>query len=177
MRIKILPNILLPLPRSCCGEQESWNVSACVPLLEYSSFKDIFPNSGSSLDLAMIDFSSWNVECPAGTETTQLYPGWSCYDRGFLQQDGDIFFLDRQVLLPYGEFCLARLDASFMRGNQFVQACLPSKKKRTLLPFYSYILGISIISLFCTMVIGHLHHSNSLHCLLGTGLHTKARDS
>ena len=97
---KKLPKNLLSLARSCCGEQESWNVTACVPSDEPISFKNIFPNSGSSPELPIIEFSSWHVECPAGTETTQLYPGWSCYDKGVLQNDGDIFFMERGVRLP-----------------------------------------------------------------------------
>ena len=100
-----------------------------------------------------MEFSSWNVECPAGTQNTQLFPDWSCYDRGVLGHDGDMVFIDRGVQLSYGEFCLAKLEGNSTKGDVFVQACMPTKKRKTMLVFYSYVLGISIFCLFCTMVI------------------------
>jgi G protein-coupled receptor Mth (Methuselah protein) len=105
------------------------------------------------MELSMVEFSSWNVECAVGTQNTQLYPAWSCYDRGVLGENGDMVFKDRGIQLSYGEFCIAKLEGGILRGDVFVQACMPSKKEKTMLPFYSYVLGISIFCLLFTMVI------------------------
>ena len=99
----------------------------------------------------MVEFSSWN-SCPGGTQATQLYPGHSCYDKGVLGEDGDMFFMDRGFRVAYGEFCVAKLERSFNKGDVFIQACMPHKKI-TVQSFYIYILGTSILCLVLTMVI------------------------
>jgi G protein-coupled receptor Mth (Methuselah protein) len=48
---------------------------------------------------------------------------------------------------------VAKLEGSSMRENVFIQACMPHKKNKTILPFYCYVLGISIFCLILTMVI------------------------
>ena len=93
------------------------------------------------------------MECPDGTDWIQLFPDWSCYDRGVLGDDGDILFKVRDVNLLYGEFCIAKLNQTYSKGNTFVQACMPSKTIKTLLPYYSYVLGTSILCIFFTLIL------------------------
>ena len=93
------------------------------------------------------------MDCPDGTDWIQLFPDWSCYDRGVLGDDGQMVLKDRGVQLQYGEFCIAKLKETFKKGNAFIQACMPSKKMRTPPPFYSYVLGTSILCLFLTIIL------------------------
>ena len=93
------------------------------------------------------------MECPDGTDWIQLFPDWSCYDRGVLSDYGQMLFKDRGVQLQYGEFCIAKLKQTSRKGNAFIQACMPSKKNKNPPPFYSYVLGTSILGLFLTIIL------------------------
>ena len=140
--------------RSCCAEDESWDGGQCSPSADSSNLLHIYPvKVNGSTDGLSIEFSSWNKECSDGTDWVQLFPDWSCYDRGVLDDHGEMVFRDRGVQLQYGKFCIAKLNKTYMKGKAFIQACMPSKKNKNLPPFYAYVLGISIICLFFTIIL------------------------
>ena len=134
--------------RHCCDENHVWNGHQCSSFVGNST-----PLNNFHLNNSNFEFSSWNEECPDGTEVQHLFPDYSCYDDGSLQDDGSLVFHDRSLELYYGDFCMVGLQDSVMKGDVMVQACLPQKEKFMLVSFYSYILGTSIFFLSLTIVI------------------------
>ena len=131
-----------------------WGGAACQPagggggLHNSSLVADWWAGPGAGA----VEWSSW-PPCSAPFLQQPIHPGERCGVE--LGRDGELLLpqSDRSIRLEYGEFCLTGLDPSLGRGDSYVFACLPPKPDTILFPWYTCLLGVSLLCLLATIVL------------------------
>jgi len=140
----------IPCIRACCPFGQVWDSEkiTCKVSNERVTMKDL---TGLKITRDNVEENSWHEECTS----VQLFPEYSCQDEIKFLTSGDIFVVERNITLKYGEFCIANSEVNNGKGNIMVQACLPKTQhtEKIKFEFYPYILFLSIFCLFATIVV------------------------